>query len=81
MTHSKRRAHPPRPRPLAPVAPKEPKPTKKIVACYFCKKEVDKENFCHGCKTVVCDECDVAAPNVPWGPHDPEAHLEEHDEP
>lgn len=44
--------------------------------CHFCKKEVDKKDmYCFGCKTVICDECDVSMGGFGHG-HSPEEHLE-----
>jgi hypothetical protein len=43
--------------------------------CKYCEKVVDaSEAYCHGCKTVVCDECDVSCGTTPWGGHSPDAH-------
>jgi hypothetical protein len=42
--------------------------------CHFCQKEVDaKDTFCFGCKTVICDECDVSMGGFGHG-HSPEDH-------
>lgn len=41
--------------------------------CKFCQKPVGPEMFCFGCKTHICDGCDVN-PDMPWGQHAPELH-------
>ena len=57
---------------------KKPAPRPKlIVQCEFCKAECSPADFCHGCKVVICDKCDVSCGETPWGPHQPEEHLEE----
>lgn len=58
------------------------KPAKKKVApvavmapCHFCKKDCDKADmFCYGCKTIICNECDVSMGGFGHG-HPPEDHL------
>ena len=43
------------------------------VPCYFCKREVDKNEYeCSGCGQVVCDQCDELQP---WGRHEPFEHT------
>lgn len=45
--------------------------------CHFCPRVVDAADcYCYGCKTVVCDECDVSMGRYIGG-HAPEVHLEE----
>lgn len=67
---------------------KQPSMTKKVEApekqrakCYFCPKEVDKDEFeCSGCGEVICEDCDELQP---WGKHEPFEHTadgSEHDE-
>jgi hypothetical protein len=44
--------------------------------CFNCQADVD--GICYGCRSFVCEACDVAGASVPWGGHAKEAHLEEH---
>lgn len=45
-----------------------------LAPCKFCEKMVDKSDmFCFGCKTVICDTCDVSMGTYGHG-HSPEAH-------
>ena len=47
---------------------------KEMAKCHFCPKMVDKADmFCFGCKTVICDECDVSLGEYGHG-HSPEDH-------
>jgi len=39
--------------------------------CYFCDVKVGSDYFCHGCKSYVCEGCDIQKPD---GGHDPEDH-------
>lgn len=48
--------------------------TAKSKVCYFCGKEVTEDDFCHGCKHYVCQECDE---DMPLGNHCVEDHQEE----
>jgi hypothetical protein len=53
--------------------PKLAQPEKVLAKCYFCPKEVDKNEFeCSGCGEVVCDDCDELQP---WGRHEPFEHT------
>jgi hypothetical protein len=46
---------------------------KELAPCYFCKREVDKNEYeCSGCGQVVCDQCDELQP---WGRHEPFEHT------
>ena len=52
-------------------------PVKKKAPCHFCQKEVDEDDmFCHGCKHVICGECDVIAGAYGRG-HSVEDHRRE----
>lgn len=43
--------------------------------CHFCQHECTEDDYCHGCKSYVCDEHSV---NVSlMGAHDVNEHLEE----
>lgn len=66
--------------------PKKKKPAKKAprkprvrkVPCTNCKEPTDAEQyFCHGCKHVICFDCDL--PNdlgdFPMGPHERHDHI------
>lgn len=44
--------------------------------CFNCNKPVGEDYFCSGCKSHVCDECDVNY-EMPFGGHDKKLHLEE----
>lgn len=41
--------------------------------CHFCARSVNEEDFCYGCQTYVCDDCDE---EVPLGPHQAADHKE-----
>lgn len=43
--------------------------------CYFCSRETNDDQYCHGCEHHICDECDVSLGLM--GSHEPEEHLEE----
>lgn len=46
--------------------------------CHFCGKTTDAGNWCHGCKTFICDKCDnPELESQPWGPHNPDDHHQE----
>ena len=48
--------------------------------CYLCEENpTTDENFCHGCKQPICQDCADHNPNMPFGVHDPEDHLDEDD--
>ncbi len=47
-------------------------PEEGLTPCYFCKKPTDESFFCHGCKTVVCNDCEETG--VSGFTHDPEEH-------
>lgn len=46
--------------------------------CHFCPKPGTDDNFCHGCKVYVCDDCGVNLGLM--GRHAPEDHLESDEE-
>ena len=45
--------------------------SKSMGRCYFCNVKVGSDYFCHGCKSYVCEGCDIQKPD---GGHDPEDH-------
>ena len=47
--------------------------------CFNCGKPVEKDMYCYGGATFVCDDCDVSASSLPIGVgnHGPEDHLRE----
>ena len=53
-----------------------------IPKCTHCNKNTDKNQFCYGCKTYVCDNCEVAwsVAAAGFGGHAPEDHLEKAEE-
>lgn len=54
------------------LAESDAKPT----CCGLCKQAATTDEYCNGCKTVVCQGCEH--PDIekrPTGPHKPEAHL------
>ena len=61
-------------RKTTPKAAPKAAPVKEIAKCHFCPRMVDKDDmFCHGCKTVICDKCDVSMGEYGHG-HSPEDH-------
>lgn len=53
-------------------------------ACAGCRKWVDEDHFCYGCKHYICDECDdgiTSRAAQTAGPHDFAAHLEKMSDP
>lgn len=58
----------------------EPKPKPIVGQCVKCKKDVTDDDLCHGCKSLVCEECNVGSFGVPWGGHDVEAHFKHYDD-
>ena len=55
----------------------KPRPAVELAPCHFCKKDVKKDDmFCYGCKTVICDECDVSMDGFGHG-HSPDEHRVE----
>jgi len=46
---------------------------KEITQCYFCGEQCTEEDYCYGCKTYICEECDSIRES-PWGNHFPEDH-------
>lgn len=51
--------------------------------CFNCGKSVGKGMYCYGCKSFVCDDCDVALGSLPIGVgnHTKEDHLASPEEP
>ena len=43
----------------------------KMKTCYFCGKDCDEGDFCHGCQQYVCSDCDETGV---FGSHDVEEH-------
>ena len=43
--------------------------------CYHCKESCNEDQFCHGCKQYICEDCSKNY-EMPWGGHDPDLHLE-----
>ena len=48
--------------------------TELIPRCYFCRKEVDDDDYCYGCYEYVCQECYEKDGDFPLGKHDVEDH-------
>ena len=42
--------------------------------CFNCEEPCTKDDFCHGCKVHVCNDCSVNY-DMPFGSHEPELHL------
>lgn len=42
--------------------------------CYFCSKDLTKDNYCYGCKEFICENCDTET--IPFGRHHPSEHKE-----
>lgn len=42
--------------------------------CFNCSHVCDEDHFCHGCKSYVCDDCDVSCGEYGRG-HSREDHL------
>jgi hypothetical protein len=42
--------------------------------CFHCLKPCGEDDYCHGCKTVVCEQCSPYY-DGPGGDHAPEEHL------
>lgn len=57
-----------------------PKPKPIVGQCFNCKKDVTDDDLCHGCKTLVCEPCNVGGLGVPWGGHEREAHLKHYND-
>lgn len=48
--------------------------------CFNCEKQCGEDSYCFGCKSFVCEDCDVsAASGGLMGPHAREEHLKEQD--
>lgn len=50
--------------------------------CFFCKKVIDHQHFCYGCKQYVCDDCCASAEG--WSVADATGHghsVHDHQEP
>jgi hypothetical protein len=45
------------------------------VKCFLCDGPATDEDLCYGCKKIICSDCD-SNPDVPFGGHAPEAHVE-----
>lgn len=45
--------------------------------CFACSKNVTADDYCYGCKSYICEPCNVGSLSVPWGGHNKEAHLKE----
>ena len=58
-----------------PETKKKPEPEKKG-KCYQCAKPCGDDQYCHGCKEFICEECTVNF-DPPWGSHQPNVHFEE----
>lgn len=43
-----------------------------LKTCHLCRCRVNDENFCNGCKTYICEKCDV---NLCTGEHVPKHHI------
>lgn len=64
------------------IAPPKPEPKRIEPAdgpCRECGKPTKADQFCFGCKTLVCEKCDISMGNTPMGSHDWTAHLESPD--
>ena len=49
-----------------------------INTCYFCEKKCVKDDYCHGCKQYICNDCSINCSLT--GNHNVEDHLEEEEE-
>jgi len=49
----------------------------KATCCGLCKQAATTDDYCHGCKTVICAACDHPNPDArpQGGPHKAEDHL------
>ncbi len=57
------------------AAPKPKIEGKDLGFCHFCQKPVSKKNnFCNGCKILVCKKCDVNENEDFLAKHEPEVH-------
>ena len=51
-------------------------PTPQVGNCFNCGADCTGDDYCHGCKTFICSECDhSAADGGQFGPHTRDAHL------
>jgi hypothetical protein len=42
--------------------------------CFNCKLPTSEDMYCSGCKSAICESCDIN-PDPPWGSHEPGEHL------
>lgn len=54
------------------VKAKEAKKDKPLTVCHLCRKETAEEQFCFGCKSYICENCDKT---FCMGNHVPGDHL------
>lgn len=48
----------------------------KAQACAFCETPCSDDDFCYGCRTYVCSDCDVTYGSLSGG-HEPDDHTRE----
>ena len=51
------------------------KPLPQTSTCFNCGKLLSEDNYCFGCKSFVCDDCDLRQYSGRVGSHPKEDHL------